>query len=85
LREEVVITVKLAPGQRIDALPRAGELSCPLGAYRLEVEETTDGVILRRTLELRAGRCDPPDYPALRAMLAEALREDAVPLVLVAD
>ncbi len=85
LDETVTITLDLAPGQTIDALPRAGEWSCPLGTYRLEVEEQPDGLVLRRTLALRAGRCDPADYPALRAMLAEALRQDAVPLVLLAD
>jgi len=85
LSEEVVITVNLAPGQTIDTVPRASELSCPLGVYRLAVEEKPAGLVVRRTLELRAGRCDPPDYPALRAMLAEALRQDAAPLVLVAD
>jgi hypothetical protein len=85
LREEVTITVNLAPGQTVDALPAARDLSCTLGAYRLEVEEKTDCLVVRRTLELRAGRCDPADYPALRAMLAEALRQDVVPLVLVTD
>ncbi len=85
VREEVAITVDLAPGQTLDAAPAARELTCTLGAYRLEVEEKPDRLVLRRTLELRAGRCDPADYPALRAMLAEALRQDAGALILVKE
>ena len=82
LQEHVTVTITLPQGLVVDALPAAASLSCALGSYDLAVTATEHEIVLCRTLALQAGRCEPADYPALRAMLATALRQDQQPLVL---
>lgn len=85
LREETTVTLALLPGQKIDSLPEPRTMNCAGGTYVLTVEMTDDCLVLHRTLELRSGVRSQAEYPELRTLLAEALRQDTEPIVLLVD
>ncbi len=81
--EEVALTLRLPENLMVDAAPRSASATCPRGKYDLVSERSAHGLTVRRSLSLDAGRWEPDDYPALRAMLTLALHQNAAPIVVV--
>lgn len=85
LSEDVQVEIELGSGQIVDAAPTSCEMTCAAGTYRLEITQDGDSLVIRRQLEVPAGRCAPADYPALRALIVQAQRQNDAVIILRAQ
>src|SRR5690606_2815199 len=66
------LKLKLPPGSKVENLPPP--ITPRFGEMQVGVQDSVEGdtLILRRSLQLAAGRIQPPEYPAFQAFARKA-------------